>query len=159
MSDENERDTETGMAASVSRRESLRMAAAVALGAGLGVPSSLAAMAPAGAAVQLQVKFYKATSDGGTLVGGAALTDAITTFLASAAGARTQIKWYDWSGRELGTMGLPSLIQDKVLVGLSAGLIGQPYETLIQEYLALPLKDTVKEKWLYGNAARVFGLA
>jgi uncharacterized protein len=46
-----------------------------------------------------------------------------------------------------------------VLVGLSAGLVGQPYETLIDEYLNLPLKDTVKEKWLYGNAARVFGLA
>jgi predicted TIM-barrel fold metal-dependent hydrolase len=30
---------------------------------------------------------------------------------------------------------------------------------LIDEYLSLPLKDTVKEKWLYGNAARVFGLA
>jgi predicted TIM-barrel fold metal-dependent hydrolase len=52
-----------------------------------------------------------------------------------------------------------TLIQDKVLVGLSAGLVGQPYETLIQESLALPLKDSVKEKWLYGNAARVFGLA
>jgi uncharacterized protein len=52
-----------------------------------------------------------------------------------------------------------TLIQDKVLVGLSSGLVGQPHETLIQEYLALPLKDTVKEKWLYGNAARVFGLA
>src|SRR4029077_17669937 len=52
-----------------------------------------------------------------------------------------------------------TLIQDKVLVGLSAGLVGQPHETLIQEYLELPLKDTVKEKWLYGNAARVFGLA
>jgi uncharacterized protein len=51
-----------------------------------------------------------------------------------------------------------TLIQDKVLVGLSAGLVGQPHETLIQEYLALPLKDTVKEKWLYGNAARVFGV-
>jgi hypothetical protein len=33
-----------------------------------------------------------------------------------------------------------------------------PHETLIQEYLALPLKDTVKDKWLYRNAARVFGL-
>ena len=33
----------------------------------------------------------------------------------------------------------------------------QPHETLIQEYLELPLKDSVKEKWLYGNAARVFG--
>jgi predicted TIM-barrel fold metal-dependent hydrolase len=52
-----------------------------------------------------------------------------------------------------------TLIQDKVLVGLSAGLVGQPHETLIQEYLALPLKDAVKEKWLYGNAARLFGLA
>ena len=51
-----------------------------------------------------------------------------------------------------------TLIQDKVMVGLSSGLVGQPHETLIQEYLALPLKDTVKEKWLYGNAARVFGL-
>ena len=50
-----------------------------------------------------------------------------------------------------------TLIQDKVLVGLSAGLVGQPHETLIQEYLALPLKDTVKDKWLYRNAARVFG--
>jgi len=52
-----------------------------------------------------------------------------------------------------------TLIQDKVLVGLSAGLVGQPYETLISEYLNLPLKDSVKEKWLYGNAARIFGLA
>jgi predicted TIM-barrel fold metal-dependent hydrolase len=52
-----------------------------------------------------------------------------------------------------------TLIQDKVLVGLSAGLVSQPHETLIQEYLALPLKDTVKDKWLYGNAARVFRLA
>jgi predicted TIM-barrel fold metal-dependent hydrolase len=52
-----------------------------------------------------------------------------------------------------------TLIQDKVLVGLSAGLVGQPYETLIAEYMALPLKDSVKDKWLYHNAARVFGLA
>ena len=29
-----------------------------------------------------------------------------------------------------------TLIQDKVLVGMSAGLVGQPYETLIQEYLS-----------------------
>jgi uncharacterized protein len=51
-----------------------------------------------------------------------------------------------------------TLIQDKVLVGLSAGLVGQSYETLIGEYMALPLKETVKEKWLYANAARVFRL-
>ena len=29
---------------------------------------------------------------------------------------------------------------------------------VIQEYLSLPLKDSVKEKWLYRNAARVFRL-
>jgi len=52
-----------------------------------------------------------------------------------------------------------TLIQDKVLVGLSAGLVGQSHETLIKEYLGLPLKDAVKDKWLYGNAARIFGLA
>jgi uncharacterized protein len=52
-----------------------------------------------------------------------------------------------------------TLIQDKVMVGLSAGLVGQPHETLIAEYMALPLKDSVKEKWLYTNAARVFRLA
>jgi hypothetical protein len=52
-----------------------------------------------------------------------------------------------------------TLIQDKVLVGLSAGLVSQPHEALIQEYLDLPLKDSVKEKWLYHNAARVFGVA
>jgi predicted TIM-barrel fold metal-dependent hydrolase len=51
-----------------------------------------------------------------------------------------------------------TLIQDKVLVGLSAGLVGQPHETLIKEYLDLPLKESVKEKWLYANAARVFGV-
>jgi predicted TIM-barrel fold metal-dependent hydrolase len=51
-----------------------------------------------------------------------------------------------------------TLIQDKVLVGLSTGLVGQSHETLIEEYMALPLKDTVKEKWLYKNAARVFGV-
>jgi len=51
-----------------------------------------------------------------------------------------------------------TLIQDKVLVGLSAGLVGQSHDTLIREYLDLPLKDAVKEKWLYGNAARLFGV-
>jgi uncharacterized protein len=52
-----------------------------------------------------------------------------------------------------------TLIQDKVMVGLSWLTLGQPLETLIEDVLSLPLKDTVKEKWLYGNAARVLGLA
>jgi uncharacterized protein len=52
-----------------------------------------------------------------------------------------------------------TLIQDKIMTGFSWTTIGESYETLINEYLALPLKDSVKEKWLYGNAARVFGFA
>jgi len=51
-----------------------------------------------------------------------------------------------------------TLIQDKVMVGLSWLTLSQPYETLIDEVLALPLKDSVKEKWLYHNAARVLGI-
>ena len=51
-----------------------------------------------------------------------------------------------------------TLIQDKVMVGLSWLTLSQPYETLIDEVMALPLKDAVKEKWLYHNAARVLGI-
>ena len=42
--------------------------------------------------------------------------------------------------------------------GLSWTLLGMTMEEVIQEYLALPLKDSVKEKWLYGNAARILKL-
>jgi predicted TIM-barrel fold metal-dependent hydrolase len=51
-----------------------------------------------------------------------------------------------------------TLIQDKVLTGISWGQAGLTHEELINEYLDLPLKDAVKEKWLYYNAARIFGL-
>lgn len=51
-----------------------------------------------------------------------------------------------------------TLLQDKVMTGLSWLTVGQSYETLVNEYLDLPLKDAVKEKWLYGNAARVLGI-
>jgi uncharacterized protein len=51
-----------------------------------------------------------------------------------------------------------TLLQDKVMVGLSWGLMGDTFDNLISEYLALPLKDRVKEKWLYENAARAFGI-
>ena len=52
-----------------------------------------------------------------------------------------------------------SLLQDKVLYGASWLTLSQPYETLIGEVMALPLKDSVKDKWLYANAARVLGIA
>jgi hypothetical protein len=103
----------------VSRRESIRLAAGLALGAGLGVPEQLAAMAPA--AAQLQVKFYKGSTDGGALLGGVMLTDLVTSYIGSLAGAQTQVKWYDPLGRELGTMAIPTMIQDKVRLALTGG--------------------------------------
>jgi predicted TIM-barrel fold metal-dependent hydrolase len=51
-----------------------------------------------------------------------------------------------------------SLLQDKVIYGASWLTLSQPYETLIGEIRALPLKDSVKEKWLYHNAYRALGL-
>jgi uncharacterized protein len=52
-----------------------------------------------------------------------------------------------------------SILQDKIMVGLSSALLGAPVTELIGEYENLPLKDTVRQKWLYDNAARVFGAA
>ena len=47
----------------------------------------------------------------------------------------------------------------EVMVGTSALTVGLPYETLLGELLELPLKDSVREKWLWQNAARLFGVA
>lgn len=46
-----------------------------------------------------------------------------------------------------------TLLQDKVMVGLSRYLFGASFESLIDDYKNLPLKEKVVEKWLYGNAA------
>jgi uncharacterized protein len=51
-----------------------------------------------------------------------------------------------------------SLLQDKIMVGLSRYLFGESFQSLIKAYEELPLKDAVVEKWLYGNAARFFEL-
>jgi predicted TIM-barrel fold metal-dependent hydrolase len=45
------------------------------------------------------------------------------------------------------------------MVGLSRGIFGVPFEELLGEYEALPLKDSVMEKWLYTNAANFFRLS
>ncbi len=45
-----------------------------------------------------------------------------------------------------------TLLQDKIMVGLSRSTIGMTFEQLISEYQQLPLKDSVMEKWLYRNA-------
>jgi predicted TIM-barrel fold metal-dependent hydrolase len=49
-----------------------------------------------------------------------------------------------------------TLLQDKIMVGLSRYLFDVPFEELIAEYQELPLKEKVMEKWLYGNAAAFF---
>jgi len=51
-----------------------------------------------------------------------------------------------------------TLLQDKVMVGLSIGTVGLPFKEAIAAYEALPLKDHVIDKWLYGNAQRFFRL-
>lgn len=49
-----------------------------------------------------------------------------------------------------------TLLQDKIMVGLSRYLFDTSFEELIKEYQDLPIKDKVMEKWLYGNAATFF---
>src|ERR1700761_430019 len=51
-----------------------------------------------------------------------------------------------------------TLLQDKIMVGLSWEAFGLPMEALVEEYASLPLKDSVIDKWLYGNAQRFFRL-
>jgi len=51
-----------------------------------------------------------------------------------------------------------TLLQDKIMVGLSRYLFGTSFEELIQEYQSLPIKEKVMEKWLHGNAATFFRL-
>jgi predicted TIM-barrel fold metal-dependent hydrolase len=49
-----------------------------------------------------------------------------------------------------------TLLQDKVVFASSWWTYGLPVKQVIQEMRALPLKEIVKEKWLYENAARLF---
>jgi predicted TIM-barrel fold metal-dependent hydrolase len=51
-----------------------------------------------------------------------------------------------------------SLLQDKVMVGLSRYLLGMSFEEIIAEYGKLPLKEKVLEKWLFHNAREFFRL-
>lgn len=51
-----------------------------------------------------------------------------------------------------------TLLQDQVVFASGAGELGLPIGQIVQEMMALPLKETVKEKWLYKNAQRLFEL-
>lgn len=52
-----------------------------------------------------------------------------------------------------------TLLQDKIMIGLSRDMFGVPFEALIDEYRALPLKPTVLKKWFYENAVNFFRLS
>lgn len=52
-----------------------------------------------------------------------------------------------------------TVIQDKILYGSGAFLIGREPADLVAEMRALPLDDAVKRKWLYANAASLLGLS
>lgn len=50
-------------------------------------------------------------------------------------------------------------IAEKVLFGTGWFLLGRVPGDVVREFQALPIKPAVLGQWLYGNAARVLGLA
>ncbi|MFX0000202.1 MAG: amidohydrolase family protein [Candidatus Hodarchaeota archaeon] len=51
-----------------------------------------------------------------------------------------------------------SVLQDKILFGSTWLFMGLSIKQLANEVMKLPLKEKVKEKWLYHNAARLFSV-
>jgi predicted TIM-barrel fold metal-dependent hydrolase len=49
-----------------------------------------------------------------------------------------------------------TLLQDRIVFGSGSGDMGMPIREIVEEMRELPLKDEVREKWLYHNAARLF---
>lgn len=52
-----------------------------------------------------------------------------------------------------------TLLQDKVLFASAWMTLSMPLTRVIEEMLELPLRDSVKKKWMYENAARILGLS
>jgi len=74
----------------------------------------------------------------------------------STAGHRPKYFAVPGSGWEMLMQFGNTLLQDKVVFASSWWTYGLPIKQVVQEMRALPLKETVKEKWLYENAARLF---
>ncbi|MFX0021764.1 MAG: amidohydrolase family protein [Candidatus Hermodarchaeota archaeon] len=51
-----------------------------------------------------------------------------------------------------------SILQDRVLFGSTWLFMGMSIKQLADEVMKLPLKEEVKEKWVYRNAARLLGV-
>lgn len=52
-----------------------------------------------------------------------------------------------------------SILQDRILFASTWLFMGRTIKQLADGVMDLPLKETVKRKWLYDNAARLFGLS
>jgi hypothetical protein len=113
MSTESKRDHPAGQSGGLSRRDSIKVAAGIlALGTGLGVPRQALGLAPE--AARMQMKFFGSEADGGRMLDTTDLSESLTEFLASPAGARVQIKFYHPTGGEVGSVGVPAQMQVKL---------------------------------------------
>lgn len=52
-----------------------------------------------------------------------------------------------------------TLLQDRIVFASGAGDLGLPIGQIVKEMQDLPLKDAVREKWLYKNALRLFRMS
>lgn len=76
----------------------------------------------------------------------------------STAGHRPKYLGTPGSGWEMLMQFGNTLLQDRVVFASSWFTFAMPIKQVVDEMLALPLKDPVKEKWMYKNARRLFGL-
>lgn len=51
-----------------------------------------------------------------------------------------------------------TLLQDRILFASSWMTLGLPIKQIVQEVMNLPLKEEVKQKWMYENAAGLLGI-
>lgn len=61
------------------------------------------------------------------------------------------------SGWEMLLQFANTLLQDRIMFSSGVADIGLPLSQIVQEVRDLPLKEDVKRKWLYANAAELFG--
>ena len=50
------------------------------------------------------------------------------------------------------------MLQDRILFGSTWLFMGMSIKQLADDVMKLPLKEEVKHKWVYENAARLFGI-
>jgi predicted TIM-barrel fold metal-dependent hydrolase len=76
----------------------------------------------------------------------------------SMAGHRPKYLGTPGSGWEMLMQFGNTLLQDRIVFASSWFTFAMPIKQVVDEMLSLPLKDSVKEKWMYKNARRLFRL-